>query len=77
MKPTASPPYSPYPHRTLAEVPPEARMNYRLITDASDSARNLALIGAQVRQERARAKRRAFHRELREQLGLPEAEALR
>lgn len=34
-------------------------------------ARDLALIGAAKRQADAREKRRAFHRAMREQLGLP------
>jgi hypothetical protein len=42
-----------------------------------DSARHLGKLGAQTRQERARAKRKAFHRELRQQLGLPAVEAFK
>lgn len=53
-------------------------MTYRLLLDftPSECARQLGKLGAQVRQDRDREARRAFHRDLRDRLGLPPAEAL-
>jgi hypothetical protein len=55
-------------------------MTYLLLYDPEPlgaSASHLARHGAQVRQERSREVRKAFHRDLRARLGLPAAEALK
>lgn len=52
-------------------------MNYSLLIDPSDIARQLGIHSAQERTNRAREARKAFHRAMRERLGLEPRDALR
>lgn len=48
-----------------------------ILPTPEEAAQVLGRLGAKVRQDRAAEARRAFHRDLRDELGLPPLEALR